>query len=243
MFTLFDLVCYLLKVGRHSDRHLLNHQLLSLTSDTLALLKKAALSGDTLLTRPTNSISGWLILYVTNSPVSHTIIVGPDCSLLEAVPGGVRQATFEEKCDDATFGALVRLKDEYDFDADKMWRYAKAQEGTPYSYAGALRVGLMAIIGASSRYHPRTTLDIVLGLIAAASLVQNNPMMTGFIVGCAASFVSFVVLNIFMAYIAKGSNELMSMRPDDTTPGDIYMDAVRQKNFRFVIPLVNLKRG
>jgi hypothetical protein len=153
MILALDLIMYWFHLGRHSLSHLLRNQLLPLSPETVELIKKNIQPGDVLLTRSMRSLSSWAILYATNSPVNHAIIIGKNGLCFEAIPGGVHAIELEEVCDGNRFGVLLRHANSDSINLEQLDNFLQSNIGSAYSYAGALRVGLKCLLGCNDRYH------------------------------------------------------------------------------------------
>jgi hypothetical protein len=116
--------------------------------------------GYILVTHTANSLLSWLIMYVTNSQVSHVAIMYGDGLVLDTTTDGVYLHSFEDFFDGESHIGIRKMKGGMDKER------AESRLGASYNWSGAFLVGINVCIGNSIGFCWRVILDIViLGII------------------------------------------------------------------------------
>jgi hypothetical protein len=204
LFALTDVAQYLLRNGPYSDGALSGGYAFLATPEEILQLNGVR-DGDQIFCHPLNSLTSWVIMYVTASPWSHVGMLTSAGTVLEAITQGVVERPATCYFDGKHYLLIKRLMDAItDQQRREMVSLGRSHVGVvKYDFRGAIRLGLSIIFGFNSGWQIRCSIDVVMFLCTLALLARALPWL---------GFTFIVLSGIYMAVVFAGTRTRRKQR-------------------------------
>ena len=193
LFAAVDAWHYFRRTGPYSDAALRARGLSLATEGNFPDWRKWPF-GRIVFVSTSGSLVSWVIMYVSDGPMSHTAMVYGDGILNDVTSAGVHRRPISDYLDGKSYMCVVPPPKGTDLDFAR--RFMDRILGSGYNYVGVLLLGMSILIGNNASFSWRAVVDIlcVIGSAALFSYVRTDsiPLVT---LGLAAGYAAVVLVN------------------------------------------------
>lgn len=197
--ALFDMVLYLTERGPYNPLRL--QALYGLRRAKSGCIDATEKSGQTAIIYVCGRVSlvSWIIMYITNGPMSHTAVLLDSKTIFHATPRGVAIEPIENILNGKS---LIVLRWFDTPEVEKAQAFARSQVGKPYGWAKVLYIGWLSIMGCTPNYNKLLLVDAVATAAAISWCFHVNgmPVLAG-----PAAFLLYSLVVAFNSYRLSGT--------------------------------------
>ncbi len=164
LFALYDYCKYRLRLGKYSDKFLRDHDFLPADKEYFTDLSQLT-AGCVFFYHAKNSFISWLVMYYTNSYVSHCANFVENGFLIDCTLQGVIKHPFTDYLDGRGYICIKTPRGLTDEAAREISQTAHRFVGKPYDWKGALNLGLFYILGRQESFRISCILDFLTVLL------------------------------------------------------------------------------
>lgn len=193
LFALSDFFKYRKRRGRYSDQSLTEFGLRRATEAGFPNWKTIPL-GSFLFASTANSTLSWIVMYVTNSVLSHVAVVYGDGEVHDVTTNGVIRHPISDYFDGQSYLAIKPPHEGVDF--DRMRVFLDSTIGHRFDWVGVIKLAFHIVIANSTSFTWRLAGDLlILFSIAIALAWALLPSLIPPTLGTAAIYLAVVIVN------------------------------------------------
>lgn len=193
IFATIDAWHYFRRTGPYSDAVLRAKGLALATAENFSGWKKWPF-GHILFVSTAGSVVSWVIMYVSDGPMSHTAMVYGDGILNDVTSVGVHRRPILEYFDGKSYMCVMPPPEGTDLESAQ--RFMDRALGARYNYAGVVLLGVHILIGNNPSFSWKAVADILLVFGAIGLFIYFHtgqfPLIT---MGAGAAFAAIVLFN------------------------------------------------
>lgn len=171
IFLISDLTQYTFGIGKYSENKLRDMDLRIAIPDNFPELCNYDQKVGVIFFHTRFSLLSWIIMWITDSPLSHTAMLLPNQKVIHATSAGVIENDFDQLCDGRSYIGIKFIECGKN-DVEKLDQFMTAQLGKAYNWFGAIILGLRCLFGIGQQFNYKHAVDIVITLICVVMLVN-----------------------------------------------------------------------
>lgn len=160
IFALFDFLLYFFQFKRYSVANLKSKKFKLATAENFQNFNNIKIPA-ILFFHSRISILSWLVMYYTNSNISHTSMCLNKNEILDATTGGVMKLSIEDYLDNKSYIYVHELEVD-DNKLNQMRVFANSKIGNKYNWFGVIALFLSTLFGKNKNYKIKFTLDFII---------------------------------------------------------------------------------
>ena len=200
IFAICDYYRYARRTGKYSPEKMCDQNLILANADNFPSDIKLS-DADLLFVSTSGSLLSWLVMYYTNSVISHVATLTKEGDVYDCTTNGVIKHHLRNYLDNKSYLGIASVKGE--FDSSKTIEFLEKQIGKSYAWGKVIRLFFLHIFGLHRNFSWKWVGDF---LLMAATILLVSYLVAGvtskIVLLLTANYLIFVVFaRIYMRRI------------------------------------------